>query len=166
MTSTAGRTAGPSENRTLGHAVMDVRYAIEYGELHEKLWSHIDTGISLVQIAAGALALAGVLTPGRWLTAAAGITLAVLSSVQLCFKPRERSIEFRDTRRKLHDLNANAWSMSLQDVDRALEQIKSEAPRGLDALARPAQNRVLASNGYPNEVEPLKTNESILSALA
>lgn len=138
---------------------MEVRFAIEYGDMHEKFWSHIDTGLSLVQVVAGALALAGAFAPGSGLASWAGLILAGVSGFQLTIKPRERSIQFRDTRRLLHDLNARAWSMSVLEVDAELERIRREAPRGLSVLTRPATNVALAANGFEAATEPLSRAE-------
>ena len=90
-----------------------------------------------------------------WLSTWAGLILAGSSGFQLTIKPRERSIQFRDTRRALHDLNARAWTMSLLDVDAELDRIRRDAPRGLDVLTRQAQNVVFATNGFAAETEPL-----------
>lgn len=140
-------------DRTLGHAVTEARFAIEYAELHEKLWSHLDTMASLVQIVAGAVALVGVALPKewQWLTPAAAILLAAIAGFQVALKPRERSITFRDTRRELEELLTRAGDFSLGAFDRELDLIRSKAPRGIDALTTPAQNRALARYGYPTD---------------
>ena len=155
-----------SVNRTRGQAIMEVRFAVEYGELHEKFWSHVDTFISLAQVLAGALALAGAFSPGNGtvLTAAAGALLALMSGFQIAVKPRERSIQFRDTRRRAHELNSKAWEMPQRALEQALEQIRSEAPRGLEALSRPAFNRVVTMNGFPNQAEQLTAWERTVLA--
>jgi hypothetical protein len=87
---------------------MEVRFAVWYGELNERLWSNFDTALTLVQAIAGSLALAGVFVPGAGLTAIAGVVLALISGVQTSLKPRERSIAFRDARRQFQDLDIDA----------------------------------------------------------
>ncbi len=152
--------------RDLGQAVMELRYAIEYGELHEKFWSHVDTFLSFLQIAAGALAFAGVFKPESAVTPIAGVVLALLSAFQLTVKPRERSIQFRDSRRTLQGLNGRAWEMTLEALDAEFERVKSEAPRGIEAFTHPAENRVLARYGYASMMLPLTKTERLVQRLA
>lgn len=137
--------------RTMGHAVMEGHVAVEYAELHEKLWSHLDTLVSWLQIAGGTIALLGVAMPDgwKWLTPTAGVALAVLAGIQLALKPRERSISFRDTRRELELLISVAGDLSHSDLERNLAKILSAAPRGFEALTTAAQNRALVRHGYP-----------------
>lgn len=137
--------------RDQGRAVMELQVAIEYGELHEKLWSHLDTALSWVQVIGGALALAGGFAGSPALAATAGTVLALTSGTQISLRPRERAINFRDTRRQLEALHASAWGLPLQALDAEMSRLLADAPRGFDALTRPAQNRVLARHGHPTD---------------
>ncbi|KWT83886.1 MULTISPECIES: hypothetical protein [unclassified Variovorax] len=150
--------------RVHGNAVMDVRFGVCYGELNERFWSHFDTALTLLQITAGALALAGVFARGGWLTALAGIALAGISGLQIGLKPRERSIAFRDTRRNFHDLDIESASLDLPALDRRLESLRRDAPRGMSSFLRPAEDRVRREHGYPG-VE-LTTWQRFLCVLA
>lgn len=136
--------------RDHGQAVMEVRFAVAYGELHEKFWSHVDTALTLLQVVAGALALAGVFTPGGVMTAIAGVSLAAISGMQIGLKPRERSIQFRDARRQFHDLDMDSASLELSVLDRRLEMLRRDAPRGFNSFLRPAEVIVLSQHGHPS----------------
>ena len=129
---------------------MEVRFAVCYGELNERFWSHFDTALTLAQAVAGSLALAGVFTPGAGLTAFAGVVLALISGIQATLKPRERSIAFRDARRQFQDLDVDAGALDLVALDRRLEMLRRDAPRGFQSLLRPAESRALVQHGYPD----------------
>ncbi|MDM0043768.1 hypothetical protein QTH91_04670 [Variovorax dokdonensis] len=128
---------------------MEVRFAVCYGELNERFWSQFDTLLTVVQAISGSLALAGVFVPGGALTALAGVVLAAISGVQAGLKPRERSIAFRDARRQFEDLNMDAARLDLATLDRRLETLRRDAPRGFQSLLRPAEHQALRQHGYP-----------------
>lgn len=156
-------TDTPQRQRTLGHAVAEVRFGIEYGVLNERFWQHADTALNWVQVMAGALAVAGFVTGGPML-AAAGLVLAVVSGTQIALQPARRAFAFREARAGWHDLNKRAWQMSLHELDCALEDLRKTAPVGLHALKQPAHNAVARREGAP--VHPLRWHERVLLALA
>jgi hypothetical protein len=134
--------------RTKGHILADVRFAAEYGSLNERFWLHVDTTVSLLQIAAGCFALAGAFVSPP-VTAAAGIVIAALSAVQLGLRPRERAYQFREARRKFIELDAHASQLDDAELDAKRRLLIAEAPQGLRALSNPAHNIVNQRHGYP-----------------
>ena len=153
----------PAE-RTVAALVSDVRFGVTYGGLNEAIWSHLDTGLSLIQVLFGALAVAGLFS-GPTLIAVAGVVLALVSALQLGLSPRKRSIEFRDARIRFHELQGRAWSLELQALETELERVRASAPVGLRALSRPAWNIVAESLGSSDQYK-LTRPESLLQALA
>lgn len=137
----------PAE-RTLADAVADVRYGIAYGNLNERFWQRTDTTLNLAQIMGGSLALSGAMAQAPLVAAVAGVLVAVVSGFQLALQPGRRSIDFRDARRKFHELNARAWQMTLQQLDAELEVLRMNAPQGLSAFNRPALLAVDAQHGH------------------
>lgn len=145
--------------RTQAIAVAEVRYGIEYASLNERFWLHIDTTLNLVQTVAGALALAGLLGSGSAITAVAGAVMALVSGLQLSWTPLQRSINFRDARHGFHGLAKRAWSMTLADLDAAIEDLRRDAPPGARVLAKPALNAVEAQLGADAPPMPLSMAE-------
>lgn len=152
--------------RTLGVAVSEVRFGIQYGLLNERFWQHLDTGLNLAQIGAGALALAGAFTEGTVLTSVAGVAIAIVSALQLTLQPTRRSVAFRDARAKFHDLHARAWDMTLREVDIELERLRRDAPVGMRALLVPAQNIVHRQLGAEDVLLPLTLGQRLALSLA
>lgn len=151
--------------RTQAQAVADVRYGIAYGALNERFWQKLDTTLNLAQILAGALALSGAFAQAPTVAGVAGTVVAVVSAFQLALQPTRKSIDFRDARRRFHELNARAWQMPLHELDAELEQLRMSAPNGLAALARPALFQVDAQHGSPRH-ERLNWRERLAMALA
>ncbi|MBT9486812.1 MAG: hypothetical protein IV093_04805 [Rubrivivax sp.] len=153
--------------RTLGIAIAEVRFAIEFGSLNERFWQRLDTTFNVVQCLFGMLALAGVFSLHEALLAIAGTVIAVISALQLTLRPLQTSIEFRDARRKFQDLNRRVALLTLTEIDGELEDLRREAPHGLHALERPAFNRVNERHhGDQAIVEPLNWREKFAVAMA
>lgn len=152
--------------RTQAQAVAEVRYAIEYGAMNERLWQRLDTALNLTQATAGALALAGAMATQGRAAAVAGVVLAIVSALQLTLQPTRRSVAFRDVRLGLHDLAKRAWQLPLAELDAALEDVRKTAPQGLAALGRPAFNAVQRQHGHADKVLPLRWHERLAAALA
>ena len=132
--------------RSVGVAISEIRYAIAFAGMNERLWSHFDTTLNCLQILLGMLALAGVLADATLIRVAGG-ALAILSALQIGLGPRRRSIEFRDARVRFHELVGRAPSLDLLHLDVELEKLKGGSPFGLMVLSRPAYNVVAESLG-------------------
>lgn len=152
--------------RTLAQAVSDVRYACHYGELNERFWHHFGTLLNLVGAAGGSSAIAGVLAANAPLNLAAGIALALVSTLQLVLRPGDKAPEFRAARREFLALEARAWSMSVMELDAARKRIEAEAPVGLRWLAMPAWNANAAASGHESLVRPLRWVERVALLMA
>ncbi len=157
--------ATPVPMRTHATAVAEVRFGVEFGSLNERLWRHVDTGLNLITVLFGALALAGAMSVTSWMAATAGVVLAVVSALQLTWQPLKRSIEFRDARYGFHDLAQQAAGMSVAEIDVALEHLRRVSPIGSDWLLVPALNRVHAQFGH-QPARALNWRERLASALA
>lgn len=155
-----------ASERTLAVAVSEVRFGIQYGLLNERYWQHLDTALNLLQIGAGALALAGALAQGALATSIAGVMIAVVSALQLSLQPTRRSVAFRDARARFHDLHARAWGLTLRELDAELEALRRDAPVGMRALLLPAQNIVHQQIGAQDVVLPLTWGQRLALALA
>lgn len=155
-----------TDPRTQAQAVAEVRFGIEYAALNERLWQHLDTGLNLLQIGLGALALAGALATLGAVAGASGGVLAVVGALQLTLQPVRRSIAFRDARFEFHELNKRAWALPLEDLDAALEDLRKCAPQGMQALLRPAQQRVELQHGHTDRLLRLSWRERLAAALA
>ena len=151
--------------RTREIAVAEVRFAVEFGALNERVWQSIDTLLNFGQIGAGALALTGAIVQGTTVAAVAGGVLAAISAIQLSLSPLRRSIAFRDARVKFNALNARAPSMTLEQIDSELEALRSEAPQGMRLLEMPALNIVNVRHGFAPARE-LKVREKAAMLLA
>jgi hypothetical protein len=128
------------------------------------LWSHVDTWCNFLQIAMGALALAGVLNAGLVAYAEGG--LAMISAVQLTLSPCRRAIDFRATRARFHELLARAPTMQVSEIDAELEILTGSAPLGVRTYARPAYNIVAESIGKPEARYKLTVFERFMLFLA
>jgi hypothetical protein len=151
--------------RSIGAAVSDLRYAVEYASLNESFWSHVDASCNLLQALFGALALAGVLGD-LGLVRYAGGGLAVISGVQLALSPCKRTMEFRHARVRFHELLSKSGGMDVIDVDAQLELLRGAAPLGMRTLSRPAYNIVAEGIGKPEERYKLTAFERVLLALS
>ena len=152
--------------RTHANAVMEARYAAHYGARNERFWGRLDTTLGLLGAFGGSAAFGAALAGNTALGAVAGIVLAAASCVSLVTRPLERSIEFRDHRRKFGDLDARAPQLSLAEMDKELKCLQHEGPNGLEALAVVAWNDAVMANGHPDLIRPLGFFERMVSALA
>ena len=134
--------------RTHGQAVAEVRFGVEYAALNERYWQRLDTAFGVVQVLAGALALAGLLGSVTWLMPLGSGAVAVVSALQITLTPVRRSIAFRDARYAFHALAKRAWGLPLADLDAELEDLRRTAPAGSTLLLRPAQNIVEQQHGH------------------
>lgn len=156
----------PETTRTLANAVMDVRYGYHYGELNQRLWSHLDTTLNLAGALGGSAAVASLFAASPALVLSAGITMACVSVLQLVLRPAQRAAEFRDAKRSFAELDAKAWDMPLADLDRQLKGLQASAPIGSSRLGMPAYNACVRANGHESKVVTLKLTERLVSALA
>lgn len=151
--------------RSIATLVSEVRFGITYANLNEALWSHLDSGLNLFQVFAGALAVAGILSDATLVKVAGGM-LAAVSAVQLGLSPGKRAVGYRDARMRFHELAGRAWGMELQELDADLERARAAAPPGLRALRKPAWNITAESLGSTERPYELTRLEALLQALA
>jgi hypothetical protein len=147
MTMDRNDTTLTNTTRTHGQAVAEVQYAVEFGRLNERFWQRLDTVLNLMQVLAGALALAGAFSAGQWLPVA-GVVLAVVSALQITLAPGRRAAGFLVARRDFSALLMRAWKLDPADLDAELEALRAQAPQGLELLSAPAFNNTSRRNGH------------------
>lgn len=152
--------------RTHAIAVMETRYAAHYGARNERFWGRLDTTLGLLGAFGGSAAFGAAIAGNANLGAVAGVVLAAASCVSLVTRPLERSIAFRDYRRKFGDLDARSPQLSLAELDKELKCLQHEAPNGLESLAALAWNDVVMSNGHPDRVKPLGAFVRLVAVMA
>jgi hypothetical protein len=152
--------------RTLPDAVSELRYALRFGELNERLWRRLETTLNLFSALGGSAAVGAVAGQSDVLTLAAGLVMAITGALQLVLRPGERAAAFRTTRRDLLGLESKAWSLSVTDLDATMHRIEADAPDGFAALAQPAWNDCVRRLGQASLAQPLTFGERFLSRLA
>jgi hypothetical protein len=150
--------------RTVEIAVAELRYAVEFARLNERLWQRVDTLLNFAQVMAGALALAGAFGDAKTL-AGAGVAMALVSGLQIGLQPSRRGADFRMARAAWQRLARDPWSLSLSELDARMEDLRSESPQGFDALGPAAFNAVQMRHGNPARL-PLRWHQRLVAALA
>jgi len=161
---TVGERLMAAVERTLEMAVSEVRFGAEFGRLNMRVWQRLDTCLNLLQVLAGALALAGAFSNGRVL-AAAGLVMAVVSALQIALQPGRRAADFKMAHMEWQRLAAQVWGMELYALDVRLAELRAAAPDGFDALGIPAMNIVNRRHGS-TEVHPMSLRERFMLAVA
>ncbi len=151
--------------RTLEVAVAEVRFGAEFGRLNMRVWQRLDTVLNLLQVMAGAMALAGAFSDAKVL-AGAGLVMASVSALQIALQPGRRAADFRMAHAEWQRLGAKAWTMTLGEVDAKLDDLRASSPDGFDALALPAMNAVNERHGWPAADQRLSARQKLLLAVA
>ncbi len=153
--------------RTLGEAVMDVRYCARYHELNERFHRRLDTFLTLVAVAGGASAIVGLgeAVPDGWaphLARWGGALLAIFAVLQILVKPGEQATRHAVARRALLELESVAWDLDLRELDRRKLRIDAESPQGLRSLEWVAFNANLRTHGFADRVVPVPWVSQVL----
>lgn len=147
--------------------VLDVRYGAAFNRLQSRLYAHALTALSVLQIAAGSAAVVSVVSQSAVLATLSGIGIAALGAIGAVIDVGGRAARFDDHRRRFAETDAIASTLDLDDLGRRVSTLQGSGPAGeVDALAQPAYNENLRTNGRGDALVPLRRWERLLYAFA
>jgi hypothetical protein len=158
--------ASKASERTLAIAITEVRYAIHFAGRNEAYWRHLDTLLNMVNALAGSAAFGAVFAQNTAIGAIAGICVAISSCTSLVMKPIDKAVEFRDFRRRFAKLDAEAWEMTLSELDKVLKVLRQEGPMGFESLGAVAWNDAMLADGHVERASELTWFQRIMSLMA
>jgi hypothetical protein len=151
--------------RTLYEATLDCRFGRQFSLMNARLYQRIDFVFGFVSLFGGSTAFGGAIAQNPTLAGAAGVVLAVASILERLMAPALKAHEFKEHAKRFADLDARAHSMDVAHIDSELRRLQAEGPMGFEALALPAHNANLLSNGHADMVEALPLGSRFLRAL-
>lgn len=156
-----------TDPRTHYEATLDVRYAIHWNTLNERLHRHIDAALKFCVLLLGSTAFGAYFVARPELSALAGLLMAIFTIVDVVAAPGRKACAFSEARRRFIDLNARAPALSLEALDLALERLRGECTSaGVRALEPVAYNDNLLASGRPDACMQVTCWSRIVAALA
>lgn len=135
-------------------AVLDVRYGLRFNELNERLYRRLDLLFGFVGLFGGTSAFVAVVGSAPVLAACASALVAASAVIERLVRPVEKAVAHAEFRRRFGDLDARSGALDLVAVDAELRRLQADGPLGFAALARPAFNANLRSNGRQDALTP------------
>jgi len=132
--------------------VLDVLYGVEFNDLNVRFYRRLDGLIATLNLVLGSAAAATLIAKLPGLAGWSGLAIAVLSAIQKTVNPADKALKCAEHRAKYGDLAGRAAEMSLAGVDKELRALQATGPDTIAALAIPAYNANLRSNGYEAHV--------------
>lgn len=153
-------------DRSKPEAILDVRYGARFGEMNERYYRHLDTFFGFVGLFGGTSVVVGIAASNPTLSAMSGAVVAACAIVERLVRPVEKALEHCTCKKRFADLDARSAMLSLEDIDSELRRLQMDAPIGISALAIPAFNANLKSNGLENAVVAETIWQRLVNCLA
>ena len=138
--------------RNHAEAVLDVLYGVTFNDMNERFYRRIDSVFSWINMVGGSAAVAAV-AGGRGVVAGViGGVIAAAAYLEREIRPAQKAVRCAVQREKFGDLAARAPELTLAEIDRELRRLQANGPDTITALAIPAHNANLRTNGFENLV--------------
>lgn len=144
--------ANSTPQRNVGEAILDVLYGIRFNDLNVRFYRRLDGLLASLNLILGSAAAVTLLSKQPEIAGWSGLLVAIVSAIDKTMKPADKALRCAEHRAKFGALAARAHDMNLADIDRELRVLQACGPDTIEALAIPAFNDNLRSNGHYDDI--------------
>jgi hypothetical protein len=155
-----------SEARTLYEVKAEIAYAARLFERHTRLYGRVSKYVKLATLALSIAPIASLLEKfPKELGLVFGAIVAVLSLCDVIWDPGKSAVTHEHHRKEYQRLMAKASGLSVDELDKLIDEYRIDDPVVFDSLKIPSQNDVLVALGH-SQCRSLKPLERMFAAVS
>lgn len=155
-----------NSTRSHSEAVLETRYGARYCLLMRRLYGRCAAALSFLEIFGGSAAFAGWLGGDQHVTAVAGAAMAAAAAFSIVFSPGEKRLQCEMQRRRWNELNADAPSLAIDQLEFRIHKLRDEDVPDIQWLRLPAYNDTMRENGREDQIQALSRRERMTAFFA
>lgn len=145
----------------------EIRYAIRLTQRTARLYRRIQTTGVFLLVLGGSASMAYLSTTfPNWLMMVGGTLLAIASAMLLAIRPADKAAQNEADIKKYQTLMSRAVSMSVDELEKAIEDARNGDAPEIESLREVAFNDVALESNRPDVLVPLNITQKILRSLA